>query len=110
MEKNKLQVFEESLSEAVIKIHREAMLRQKKALIEKACQWITEHIDIPYEGEFINDSPVASDYIEWCEKRLEYAKAVADAFKQAMEEQYENNYLRNSLCNCNTILVVCNAD
>lgn len=57
-----------------------------KTMIEKACEWITEHIDIPYEGEFIDDSPVASDYIEWCEKRLEYAKAVADAFKQAMEE------------------------
>lgn len=57
-----------------------------KTMIEKACEWITEHIDIPYEGEFIDDSPVASDYIEWCEKRLEYAKAIADAFKQAMEE------------------------
>lgn len=57
-----------------------------KTMVEKACKWITEHIDIPYEGEFIDDSPVASDYIEWCEKRLEYAKAVADAFKQAMEE------------------------
>ena len=54
--------------------------------IEKACVWITEHIDIPYEGEFIDDSPVASDYVEYLSKRLEYAKAVADAFKQAMEE------------------------
>ena len=58
----------------------------QKKMIDKACQWITEHIDIPYEGEFIAGSPVASDYIEWCEKRLEYAKAIADAFKQAMEE------------------------
>ena len=57
-----------------------------KTMIEKACQWITEHIDIPYEGEFIDYSPVASDYIEWCKKRLEYAKEIADAFKQAMEE------------------------
>lgn len=39
-----------------------------KTMIEKACQWITEHIDILYEGEFIDDSLVASDYIEWCEK------------------------------------------
>ena len=58
----------------------------QKKMIDKACEWIIEHIDIPYEGEFIDDSPVASDYIEWCEKRLEYAKAIADAFKQAMEE------------------------
>lgn len=56
-----------------------------KTMIEKACQWITEHIDIPYEGEFIDDSPVASDYVEYLSKRLEYAKAVAYAFKQAME-------------------------
>ena len=55
-------------------------------MLERACEWIKEHINIPYEGEFIDDSPVASDYIEWCEKRLEYAKAVADAFKQAMED------------------------
>lgn len=58
----------------------------KKETIDKACEWIKEHINIPYEGEFIDDSPVASDYIEWCEKRLEYAEAVAAAFKMAMEE------------------------
>ena len=57
-----------------------------RTMIDKACEWITEHIDIPYEGEFIDDSPVASDYVEYLSKRLEYAKAVADAFKQAMEE------------------------
>ena len=57
-----------------------------KTMLDKACEWITEHIDIPYEGEFIDDSPVASDYVEYLSKRLEYAKAIADAFKQAMEE------------------------
>ena len=57
-----------------------------KTMIEKACKWITEHIDIPYEGEYIDDSPIASDYVEYLSKRLEYAKAVADAFKQEMEE------------------------
>ena len=57
-----------------------------KTMIEKACEWIIEHIDIPYEGKFIDDSPVASDYVEYLSKRLEYAKAIADAFKQAMEE------------------------
>ena len=44
MEKNKLQLFEESLSEALIKIHREAMLRQKKVIIDKACQWLFENV------------------------------------------------------------------
>lgn len=73
--------------EAQIKYDDEANYKQGyHDAIENAYQWITEHIDIPYEGEFIGDIPVASDYIEWCEKRLEYAKAIADAFKQAMEE------------------------
>lgn len=57
-----------------------------KTMIDKACKWITEHADIPYEGEFIDNSPVASDYFEWCKKRLEYAKEIADAFSKAMEE------------------------
>ena len=89
MEKNKLQVFEESLSSALIKIHREAMLRQKEELIDKACELIKEHISIPYEGEYIDSSPAASDYIEWSKKRLEHAQAVADAFRAAMTEYLE---------------------
>ncbi len=57
MGKNKLQVFEESLSEAVIKIHREAMLCQKKALIEKACQWIESYLfDIGFPDDWCRDS------------------------------------------------------
>ena len=73
-----------------VSMRRDAYAQGYQDAIDKACEWITEHIDIPYEGEFIDDSPVASDYIEWCEKRLEYAKAIADAFKNAMEEQYED--------------------
>ena len=69
-----------------VSMRRDAYAQGYQDAIDKACEWITEHIDIPYEGEFIDDSPVASDYIEWCEKRLEYAKAIADAFKQTMEE------------------------
>lgn len=69
-----------------VSMRRDAYAQGYQDAIEKACEWITEHIDIPYEGEFIDDSPVASDYIEWCEKRLEYAKAIADAFKNAMED------------------------
>lgn len=60
---------------------------QKAIDIEKACQWITEHIDIPYEVEHIDGEPVASDYIEWCKKRLEAAKEITDEFRKAMEEQ-----------------------
>ena len=59
---------------------------QKVIDIDKACQWITEHIDIPYEVEHIDGEPVASDYIEWCKKRLEAAKEITDEFRKAMEE------------------------
>ncbi len=69
-----------------VSMRRDAYAQGYQDAIDKACEWITEHIDIPYEGEFIDDSPVASDYVEYLSKRLEYAKAVADAFKQAMEE------------------------
>ena len=56
MEKNKLQCFEESLSEAVIKIHREAMLRQKKVIIEKATQWLIRG------GYFVNSNETIEDF------------------------------------------------
>ena len=69
-----------------VSMRRDAYAQGYQDAIEKACEWITEHIDIPYEGEFIDDSPVASDYVEYLSKRLEYAKTVADAFKKAMEE------------------------
>lgn len=67
-------------------VARKAYVDGYKDAIENAYEWITEHVDIPYEGGYIDDIPIAADYIEWCEKRLEYAKAIADAFKLAMEE------------------------
>ena len=77
-------------NDALARIYEEGYVagatEQKAIDTDKACQWITEHTDIPYEGEFIDDEPVASDYIEWCEKRLECAKAIADAFRQTMED------------------------
>lgn len=69
-----------------VSMRRTAYVQGYQDAIDKAYEWITEHIDIPYEGGYIDDSPVALDYVEYLSKRLEYAKAVADAFKQAMEE------------------------
>ena len=85
------QIFEETiLSEnsvdRVAEIIEEKINEQKAVDIENACQWITEHIDIPYEVETIDGEPVASDYIEWCKKRLEAAKEITDDFRQAMKE------------------------
>ena len=85
------QIFEETiLSEnsvdRVAEIIAEKMHEQKAVDIENACQWITEHVDIPYEVETIDGEPVASDYIEWCKKRLEAAKEITDDFRQAMKQ------------------------
>ena len=85
------QIFEETiLSEhsvdRVAEIIEEKINEQKAVDIENACQWITEHIDIPYEVETIDGEPVASDYIEWCQKRLEAAKEITDDFRQSMKE------------------------
>ena len=57
-----------------------------KTMIEKACKWIKEHIDIPYEGRMIDGEPEAADYIEWAKERLKCAEEVAEAFRKAMEE------------------------
>ena len=57
-----------------------------KTMIEKACEWITEHIDIPYEGRMIDGEPEAADYIKWAKERLKCAEEVAEAFRKAMEE------------------------
>ena len=86
------QIFEETILsehsvERVAEIIAEKMHEQKAVDIENACQWITEHIDIPYEVETIDGEPVASDYIEWCQKkRLEAAKEITDDFRQAMKQ------------------------
>ena len=57
-----------------------------KTMIDKACEWIKEHIDIPYEGRMIDGEPEAVDYIEWAKQRLRCAEEVAEAFRKAMEE------------------------
>ena len=57
-----------------------------KTMIDKACEWIKEHIDIPYEGRMIDGEPEAADYIEWAKERLKCAEEVAEAFRKSMEE------------------------
>ena len=57
-----------------------------KTMIEKACNWIKEHIMIPYEGKFDSNGPLATDYLEWCKDRLEESERIVNEFKKAMEE------------------------
>ena len=56
-----------------------------KTMIDKVCEWIKEHIDIPYEGRIIDGQPHVMDYIEWAEKRLEYANEIVNSLRQYME-------------------------
>ena len=58
-----------------------------KNILDKACEWIKEHIDIPYEGKMIDGEPEVSDYIEWTKERLRCAEEVAESFRKAMEEE-----------------------
>lgn len=85
------QIYEEiGLSEhsvdRVAEIIEEKINEQKAVDIENTCQWIIEHIDVPYEVETIDGEPVASDYIEWGKKRVEAAKEIVDDFRQSMKE------------------------
>ena len=85
------QIFEEiGLSqhsvERVAEIIAEKMNEQKKAYIEKTCQWITEHTDIPYEMEYVDSDSSVPDFIKLNKERLEAAKELADSFRKAIEE------------------------
>ena len=60
---------------------------QKAIDIEKTCQWITEHTDIPYEMEYVDSDSSIPNFIKLNEKRLEAAKELADSFRKIMEEQ-----------------------
>ena len=68
------------------KTFKEAVEWADKTMIDKACEWIKEHIDLPYEGRMIDGEPEAADYIEWAKQRLKCAEEVAEAFRKAMEE------------------------
>lgn len=72
--------------ERVAEIIAEKMNEQKAIDIENACGWLSEHINIPYEGESVDGDPITLYYIEWCQKRLEAAKEITDSFRKAMEE------------------------
>jgi hypothetical protein len=55
-------------------------------MLERACEWIKSHIDIPYEGRMTEDGPVAIDYINYATERLKYAEEVVNAFRKSMEK------------------------
>ena len=63
-----------------------AMEWADKTMIDKACNWIKEHVMIPYEGKFDGNEPPITNYLEWCKDRLKESERVANEFKKAMEE------------------------
>lgn len=65
---------------------KEAFEEGAEWMIDKAYEWVKEHIYIPYEGKMINGEPDATDYIEWTKERLRYAEEVAQDFRKAMEK------------------------
>jgi hypothetical protein len=70
-----------------VSMRRTAYAQGYQDAIDKAVEWVIDHIDIPYEGQFVDGCPLVMEYLEYATKRLEYAQAVADALKQAMAEE-----------------------
>lgn len=62
-----------------------------KDAIQSVYDWITNTVDIPYEGKIIDGSPDAQDYLNYIEKRLECATEVVNSFKNYMEKVHLNN-------------------
>lgn len=56
-----------------------------KAATDRACLWLSEHVDLPYEGTRDSDGyPTGKDYIKWLEDRLELVKPLIEEFKKFM--------------------------
>lgn len=58
----------------------------KKDIINKACNWIKEHVMIPYEGKFDGNQPILTDYITWCKDRNRESNIIVNEFIKALEE------------------------
>lgn len=57
-------------------------------IIGYACDWITNHASVPFDGEYDSDGhPLPSDYIKWAKHRLEYAEELCDEFKEYIKQR-----------------------
>lgn len=60
----------------------------EKDMIERACKWLKERIDISYSvATNENGEPLADSYIDYAKKRLEAANQVIEEFRKVMEEE-----------------------
>ena len=69
-------------ADQVIAIHRKAMENQKKALIEKACSWLNEHMYCTPIFEHADQ-----DFVNYvCASCCDSVEEFIENFRKAMEE------------------------
>lgn len=57
-------------------------------IIEFACDWIRNHVSVPFDGECDdNGHPLAADYVSWAKQRLEYAEELCDEFRDYINQR-----------------------
>lgn len=57
-------------------------------IIEFACDWIRNHVSVPFDGECDdNGHPLAADYLSWAKQRLEYAEELCDEFRDYINQR-----------------------
>ena len=55
------------------------------AFIEKACKFISDRVDIPFNVECSNGEPLADSYIKYALTRLEAVNKTIDDFRKYMK-------------------------
>ena len=58
---------------------------QTDAFIKKACKFISDRVDIPFNVECSNGEPLADSYIKYASSRLEAANKIIEDFKKYMK-------------------------
>ena len=55
---------------------------REDAFIEKACKFISDRVDIPFNVECSNGEPLADSYSKYASSRLEAANKIIEDFKK----------------------------
>lgn len=58
---------------------------REDSFIEKACKFISDRVDIPFNVECSNGEPLADSYIKYASSRLEAANKIIEDFKNYMK-------------------------
>ena len=57
---------------------------REDAFVEKACKFISDRVDIPFNVECSNGEPLADSYSKYASARLEAANKIIDDFRNYM--------------------------